>query len=106
MWLSLARAPGLGPGSRRFESCHPDYQRAAKDAVSETPDSIGGFAVSAAEKPTFAEFPFTIGELTGIDDSGYLKSCMIFESRNTAMRQAFDTKKLMQRHGALKKHIV
>ena len=25
VWLSLARAPGLGPGSRRFESCHPDY---------------------------------------------------------------------------------
>ena len=25
MWLSLARAPGLGPGSRRFESCHPEY---------------------------------------------------------------------------------
>ena len=24
VWLSLARAPGLGPGSRRFESCHPD----------------------------------------------------------------------------------
>ena len=24
MWLSLARAPGLGPGGRRFESCHPD----------------------------------------------------------------------------------
>ena len=26
VWLSLARAPGLGPGGRRFESCHPDYQ--------------------------------------------------------------------------------
>ena len=25
VWLSLARAPGLGPGSRRFESCHPDF---------------------------------------------------------------------------------
>ena len=24
MWLSLARAPGLGPGRLRFESCHPD----------------------------------------------------------------------------------
>ena len=24
VWLSLARAPGLGPGGRRFESCHPD----------------------------------------------------------------------------------
>ena len=23
--ISLARAPGLGPGGRRFESCHPDY---------------------------------------------------------------------------------
>ena len=25
VWLSLARAPGLGPGGRRFESCHPDF---------------------------------------------------------------------------------
>ena len=24
MWLSLARAPALGAGGRRFESCHPD----------------------------------------------------------------------------------
>ena len=27
VWLSLARAPGLGPGGRRFESCHPDFKR-------------------------------------------------------------------------------
>ena len=27
VWLSLARAPGLGPGGRRFESCHPDFHR-------------------------------------------------------------------------------
>ena len=27
VWLSLARAPGLGPGGRRFESCHPDLHR-------------------------------------------------------------------------------
>ena len=26
VWLSLARAPGLGPGGRRFESCHPDCE--------------------------------------------------------------------------------
>ena len=26
VWLSLARVPGLGPGGRRFESCHPDLQ--------------------------------------------------------------------------------
>ena len=25
VWLSLARAPGLGPGGRRFESCHPEF---------------------------------------------------------------------------------
>ena len=25
VWLSLARAPGLGPGGRRFESCYPDF---------------------------------------------------------------------------------
>ena len=24
VWLSLARAPDLGSGGRRFESCHPD----------------------------------------------------------------------------------
>ncbi len=24
VWLSLARAPALGAGRRRFESCHPD----------------------------------------------------------------------------------
>ena len=33
MWLSLARAPGLGPGSRRFESCHPDYHICASGSV-------------------------------------------------------------------------
>ena len=27
VWLSLARAPGLGPGGRKFESCHPDVCR-------------------------------------------------------------------------------
>ena len=27
VWLSLARVPGLGPGGRRFESCHPDFYR-------------------------------------------------------------------------------
>ena len=27
VWLSLARAPGLGPGGRRFESCHPDCRK-------------------------------------------------------------------------------
>ena len=25
VWLSLARAPDLGSGGRRFESCHPDF---------------------------------------------------------------------------------
>ena len=30
MWLSLARAPGLGPGGRRFESCHPDFKKRDK----------------------------------------------------------------------------
>ena len=32
MWLSLARAPGLGPGGRRFESCHPDSYKYARVA--------------------------------------------------------------------------
>ena len=27
VWLSLARAPGLGPGGRRFESCYPEFSR-------------------------------------------------------------------------------
>ena len=31
VWLSLARAPGLGPGSRRFESCHPDLKETGGD---------------------------------------------------------------------------
>ena len=26
VWLSLARAPDLGSGGRRFESCHPDLK--------------------------------------------------------------------------------
>ena len=30
VWLSLARAPGLGPGGRRFESCHPDFKKRDK----------------------------------------------------------------------------
>ena len=30
VWLSLARAPGLGPGGRRFESCHPDFEKRDK----------------------------------------------------------------------------
>ena len=34
VWLSLARAPGLGPGSRRFESCHPDSFYVRKSRVS------------------------------------------------------------------------
>ena len=33
MWLSLARAPGLGPGGRRFESCHPDFVKQHGDAA-------------------------------------------------------------------------
>ena len=32
VWLSLARAPGLGPGGRRFESCHPDFYKYARVA--------------------------------------------------------------------------
>ncbi len=35
MWLSLARAPGLGPGGRRFESCHPDSNICASGSVVE-----------------------------------------------------------------------
>ena len=33
VWLSLARAPGLGPGGRRFESCHPDFSKQHENAV-------------------------------------------------------------------------
>ncbi len=33
MWLSLARAPGLGPGGRRFESCHPDEEKQHENAA-------------------------------------------------------------------------
>ena len=27
VWLSLARAPALGAGGRKFESCHPDFRK-------------------------------------------------------------------------------
>ena len=30
VWLSLARAPALGAGRRRFESCHPDQLNVTK----------------------------------------------------------------------------
>ena len=30
MWLSLARAPALGAGGRKFESCHPDLKLKSK----------------------------------------------------------------------------
>ena len=38
VWLSLARAPGLGPGGRRFESCHPDLTGNRYAGVSELAD--------------------------------------------------------------------
>ncbi len=38
VWLSLARAPGLGPGGRRFESCHPDDGFIRYAGVSELAD--------------------------------------------------------------------
>ena len=31
VWLSLARAPALGAGGRRFESCHPDSSKRRKE---------------------------------------------------------------------------
>ena len=34
VWLSLARAPGLGPGGRRFESCHPDEKKNMREGLS------------------------------------------------------------------------
>ncbi len=33
VWLSLARVPGLGPGGRRFKSCHPDLREKPLMAV-------------------------------------------------------------------------
>ena len=51
MWLSLARAPGLGPGGRRFESCHPDLtetsvmQECRNWQTSKTKDLVADFAV-------------------------------------------------------------
>ena len=32
VWLSLARAPDLGSGGRRFESCHPDLISSLRQA--------------------------------------------------------------------------
>ena len=48
MWLSLARAPDLGSGGRRFESCHPDYGSLAQSVEHLTfnqvvPGSIPGW---------------------------------------------------------------
>ena len=39
VWLSLARAPGLGPGGRRFESCHPDA-RGCSSVVEHQPSKL------------------------------------------------------------------
>ena len=39
VWLSLARAPGLGPGGRRFESCHPDM-RGCSSMVEHQPSKL------------------------------------------------------------------
>ena len=40
MWLSLARAPGLGPGGRRFESCHPDTLCGCSSMVEHQPSKL------------------------------------------------------------------
>ena len=43
VWLSLARAPGLGPGGRRFESCHPDSAGVVQWQNTSLPSWIRGF---------------------------------------------------------------
>ena len=40
VWLSLARAPGLGPGGRRFESCHPDTSCGCSSMVEHQPSKL------------------------------------------------------------------
>ena len=40
VWLSLARAPGLGPGGRRFESCHPDVICGCSSMVEHQPSKL------------------------------------------------------------------
>ena len=43
VWLSLARAPGLGPGGRRFESCHPEcneQDRTVRESRSVLPERL------------------------------------------------------------------
>ncbi len=40
VWLSLARAPGLGPGGRRFESCHPDRICGCSSMVEHQPSKL------------------------------------------------------------------
>ena len=54
VWLSLARAPGLGPGGRRFESCHPD-------AVNNTVSATCGCSSMVEHQPskldTWVRFP-------------------------------------------------
>ena len=66
VWLSLARAPALGAGRRRFESCHPDQQRNAAP-LSPAVSSVGDFfareglcrpSSSAFSLPKFSEGKF------------------------------------------------
>ena len=40
VWLSLARAPGLGPGGRRFKSCHPDHVCGCSSMVEHQPSKL------------------------------------------------------------------
>ena len=72
MWLSLARAPGLGPGGRRFESCHPDFYKYARvaqlverdlakvEAAGSSPVSRSFLFLGFMRVPRFSESAFNL----------------------------------------------
>ena len=59
VWLSLARAPGLGPGGRRFESCHPDSYKYAR--VAQLVERDLAKVEAAGSSPVSRSFSFYAG---------------------------------------------
>ena len=64
VWLSLARAPGLGPGGRRFESCHPDSYKYAR--VAQLVERDLAKVEAAGSSPVSRSFYFPKRYLLGI----------------------------------------
>ena len=80
VWLSLARAPGLGPGGRRFESCHPDSYKYARVAQLVERDlakveAAGSSPVSRSKRNTKRWYPI-----------GYHLFCVFEPRRDSKVR--------------------